>query len=334
MTDQPIPEPSPRLDELFTPAEEPVRVPDWMRQPQVEHEVTRAERLRLGWERHSAKLLAGVAALLVLGLFAVVGTVGYRFFEKVGDGPAAYPTITQPAGVQATSAASAPAAAGPFAGTPAEAFPDGAAGITLPPAKRTGNFTAKQASAGLRKVRAALVTARLDRAFMTSEDPEPLIRQFAPDARAGMREDFDSAVFASYATRLAPGARLTKHQPRVKGTVTYRATRDSDGIRVLEVTTNFAWAYAFQSTGAAPGDGVVVVHDTLLWHVPHPDDVESASVGLWLQDSDSYASNIDCAAFDKGLLDVGAPTYGGPVATEDPDAMFDPNRSLDIPDTC
>ncbi|MEU0154842.1 hypothetical protein [Micromonospora fulviviridis] len=78
------------------------------------------------------------------------------------------------------------------------------------------------------------------------------------------------------------------------------------------------------------------MHDTLVWEVPHPDDVRSRDNGLWLTHMRSYGANVDCAAFDKGLLNVGTGRDGKPVATPvpDPDSLYDPDRSLDIPDTC
>ncbi|MGR6317914.1 hypothetical protein Q2K19_03295 [Micromonospora soli] len=309
-------------------------VPDWLRQPQVDAEPSGADRWRIWLNQHSVKLLGGAAALLLLAFFGLVGTAGYRAVQRWGEPSAAYPTISQPPGEQAVTSASPPPAAGPFDGTPAAAFPEAPTGIVLPTAKRTGPFTEKQVAAGLAKVRTALLMGRLDRRFMTAETPDRFLRLFAPDARANMRDDFASGAAVSYATRLAPGARITDHQPRVKGRVSYRSTRDRDGIRVIEVTTNFVWVYAFRSPTPDPSDGVVLVHDTVVWHVPHPADVRTSSNGLWIDTADSYGSNIECATFDKGLVDIAAPQYGGPLATEDPDAMFDPERSLDIAESC
>ncbi|MFI2651904.1 hypothetical protein [Micromonospora fulviviridis] len=322
-----------RPDQPYPPADGLGTIPEWLRQPAVATEPDRADRLRIWLGDHSGKLLGGVAALLLLAFFGVVATGGYRSLQRWAEPPAAYPTISQPVGEQAVSSASPPPAAGAFDGTPAADFPEGAAGIALPTAKRTGPFTERQVAAALAKVRKALVTSRLDRTFITSKDPDRLLRQFAPDARADLRKDFASGAFATYATRLAPGARITTDQPRVKGRISYRAAKDTQGIRILEITSNFVWAYAFRTTGGLPGDGVVVVHDTVVWSVPHPADVRNGSNGLWIEKADSYGSNIDCAAFDKGLLDVGSPSYGGP-ADPDPDAVFDPDRTLDVPDTC
>ncbi|MDZ5442632.1 hypothetical protein U2F26_07795 [Micromonospora sp. 4G57] len=327
------PDPPSHPDPWTAPADGLGTIPDWLRHPQFDAEPSRADRRRIWLSRHSVKLLGGAAALLLLTFFGLVGTTGYRALQRWGEPPAAHPTISLPTGEQASSSASPPSAAGPFDGTPAAAFPEGAAGIALPAAKPTGPFSKKQVAAALAKVRTALVTARLDRRFATTKDPEPFIRQFAPDARADLRKDFASDVFATYATKLTPGARMTGDQLRAKGRISYRATKDAGGIRILEVTTNFVWAYAFRTSGTVPGDGVVVVHDTVVWSVPHPDDVDRSSNGLWIEEANSFASNIDCAAFDKGLLDLGTPSFGGPD-DPDPDAVFDPDKTLDLPDTC
>ncbi|MFU8871261.1 hypothetical protein [Micromonospora sp. SL4-19] len=332
-SDDLTPEP-PRIDRPSSGG--PEEIPEWVRQLEREIRVGPAVRLRIWFGRHARKLRVGVAALLAIALLAYLGTVGYRYARRPAEQPRAYPTVSPPAGIQATTSASPPPAPGPFDGTPAAAFPEGAAGITLPPARATGGFTAKQVSDALTKIRATLVTARLDHAFLTSKDPERLVRQFAPDHRPAIRDDFRTGAFAHFATRLAPGARLLPGQPRVKGRITYRAVRDDTGVRVLEVTTNFVWAYPFHQPHVAPGDGVAVVHDTLVWRVPHPADVRSSARGLWFGGMRSYGANIDCAAFDKGLLDVGKWRDPGPVATPtvDPDSLYDPDRSLDIPDTC
>ncbi|MGC4766283.1 hypothetical protein ACLQ20_25850 [Micromonospora sp. DT46] len=332
----PVDEPSPpsRPAPLAS-GDEPGQVPEWLRQPAEEHPVGALERLRLFWEEHTRAVTAVVGGGLVLVLLLGVGW--FDLWRRAGETPRGYPTTSPPPGVSATSDTKPATPASPadnFAGTPAAAFAKGAAGITLPPARRTGAFSATEVAAALADVRAAMLLARLDRKFLAGGELDRFVRMFAPATRSSMRADFRDDSFATYATRLAPGARLTADQPRVKGRVTYRATRDSDGIRVLEITTNFVWAYAFRTLDPTPGAGVVVVHDTVVWHVPHPDDVAKAGVGLWLWEADSYASNMDCAKFDKGLLDLGAPSYGLPVDTEDPDAVFDPDRSLDVADTC
>lgn len=323
----------------------PGAAPQWPPRPPGAAGPSPGDRPRSGPGPHTGSLLTGATVLLLLAFVGVVGGAVLVSMPHSGGRPVGYPTMSWPAAPSASPSpatspfddtppsASPTAAIGPFDDTPAAAFAPGQAGITLPPAKRTGPFTERQVAAALAKVRKALVTARLDRRFMSTRDTEPFVRQFARDARAGLREDFTTDTFAAYATRLAPGARLTADQPRVKGRISYRATRDPDGIRILAVTTNFVWAYAFPTDRTTPGDGVVVVHDTVVWSVPHPDDVNRSSEGLWIEKADSYAANIDCAAFAKGLLALGTPRSGG-AADPDPDAVFDPDATLNLPDSC
>jgi hypothetical protein len=241
----------------------------------------------------------------------------------------AYPTASHPDGIAATSTATA-AAGGPFAGTPAANYPEGTAGITLPKAVASGGFTAKQVRDALADVKKALVAGRLDSQMLVKRNPDPFLKLFAPDARSDMRKDFSTDDFSVYATQFAPGAKPAKETPRVKGRISYRTTK-VEGIPALEVTTNFVWVYPFQ---VSSGDGIVVVHDELVWQVLHPSKVQASLRGLWLSKGQSYASNIDCDQYNKGLIAPGKPEFGIGPDTEDPDSMFDPDRSLDISTNC
>ncbi|MFI7214590.1 hypothetical protein ACIBP4_24930 [Micromonospora maritima] len=306
-------------------------VPDWLRQPTADVRPGLVDRLRIRLGRHSLALLGGTLVLVLLVCFGAAGLLSYEGSQR----PAAHPTISPPSGEQAVSSASPPPAAGPFDGTPAAGFAEGAAGIALPRAKRTGAFTEKQVADALAKVRKALVTGRLDRAFFTAKDPERLVRQFAPDDRSTVRADFASGGAANYATRFGPSTRLTTDQPRVRGRISYRATRDSGGIRVLEIATNFVWVYAVQSVRTLADPEVILVHDTVVWQVPHPGDVITASRGLWMQDAESYATNVECASLNKGLLELEiTPTYGDSGDGEHPDAAYDLDRSLKVAEQC
>ncbi|HEX6873162.1 MAG TPA: hypothetical protein VF163_18850, partial [Micromonosporaceae bacterium] len=138
--------------------------------------------------------------------------------------------------------------------------------------------------------------------------------------------------FFSFASQVAPGHSLTSDAIRVKGRVTFRATKEDD-IRLLEVITNFVWVYPFAGTANKPGDRLVIVHDEVHWVFPVDADVEKSSRGMWINEAQGYASNIDCDLLDQSLLALGKPTFV-PGAGDDPDTAFDPDRSLDIEGTC
>jgi hypothetical protein len=294
---------------------------------------TKRRKSVVGWVALGVGVFTIMACLCGIGAVFLVPNLRDATENASGD-PSASPTASQPAGTFATSTAAA-AAAGPFAGTPAANFPAGTAGITLPKAVKTGVFSAADVSKALASVRKALIAARLDKPMVVSRNPEPFLKLMAVDARADLRKDFSAVTFATYATQTAKGSTLAAPTPRVKGKITYRATKASDGVRVLEVVTNFVWAYPFVAAKQDPGDDIVIVHDKVTWQVPYVNDVTTSARGLWVDTAESYGWNIDCAQFDKGYIAPGKADQGtGPGPTEDPDAMYDPEHTIDISDSC
>jgi hypothetical protein len=275
------------------------------------------------------KIAGSLGVIVVVCVFGLVKAGVGGFLDASDEKDKAYPTASHPSGIAATSTATAKAG-GPFAGTPAAKYPEGAAGITLPKAAASGVFTAKQVGDALASVKKVLVAGRLDSQMLVSRNPDPFLKLLAPAAKDDMRKDFSSDDFSVYATQFAPGAKRATVAPRVKGRISYRVTK-IEGIPALEMTTNFVWVYPFQ---VSAGDGLVVVHDELVWQVLQPSKVQKSVRGLWLDHGQSYASNIDCDQYDKGLIAPGKPEFGAGPDNEDQDSMFDPDRTLDISDNC
>lgn len=223
----------------------------------------------------------------------------------------------------------------PFADTPAADFAEGRDGIRLPEPEAVGDFTSDEVGDALEQVEEALVAARLDESMLVDHDPKPFLSLMSEDNRPHLRDDFDSSEFAYYASQFAEGAELAVPTPRVDGEITFEATTDNQGFRVIEVVTSFVWAYAFVPPNDNPElDGVVVVRDELVWQVPHRDDVREASLGLWLWEGEAYAWGIDCDTFDQGQLSPQTEpmfSFGGPT---DEGEVFDPEGSMDAPNTC
>ncbi|MBO4207905.1 hypothetical protein [Micromonospora echinofusca] len=316
---------------------ERLAVPDWMRQPEQEHPLTRTERLRLGWENHPERLLGALGGLLVLALLVGVGWLGYRVWQQARTGPTTAAATAGPDGSPAPGSDAEHWARyrDRWAGTPAQTFPSGATGIMLPPARATGPYTAAQVRDGLALVRRALVEARLG-PRMLAGDNKPFLALMAPADRPYLAKDFADSTFLSYATRISKRVKLARDEtPRVKGTVTYRSTRDDDGIRVLEITTRFTWVYLFDVPATAPDDALAVVTDEVVWHVPHRADVTASSRGLWLAESRSFHHNIDCAEYDRGYLSVGLVSAAPGGAPElEPEAYYDPAQALAAEGNC
>lgn len=230
----------------------------------------------------------------------------------------------------------------PFAGTPAEAFPSGAAGIVLPPARavpggyllfhedRTRAITVGEVTDVLMDLREALIGARLDKRMLVGHDPDPFIRNLSRGAWDTWYDPYflggpwntlwESPDFANVATKLAPGARLAA-EPRVAGRITYRAATMPDPLRqqpyaVLKIVTEFVWVYAF-----ADPPGIVVIRDQVTWREPTDQRLDWAysNQGLHLSDRKAYAWGADCGAYADGLV---RPGTGAPIL----DAEFDLDR--------
>lgn len=272
----------------------------------------------------------GLVLVLCLGGIAGIGIWALSGEESSEASP------SQP--VDPTAAPDGDPAAGgdPFAASPAATFAEGADGIALPEPRQVGDFSADQVADALAQVRDAMVAARIEQTMLVERDPEPFLALMSPHNQSFLRDDFESGAFGYFATQLVDGAQLAVPSPRVEGEITYEATTDSEDIRVIEIVTSFVWAYAFEVPGNDPElDGIVVVRDELVWHMPAEDDVLADSAGLWLWEGEAYAWGIDCDAFDQSL--IGPQTepgdgIGGPP--DDESEIYDPDGSLDIPDTC
>jgi hypothetical protein len=219
----------------------------------------------------------------------------------------------------------------PYAGTPAENFAVGSAGIVLPPVDDLPGMTSEQINAALIQVKHALEASHLDPRMLQHRDPSPLLDLLAPDSASVVAGRLGTGDYGTTLIRLAPGAVLAD-TPRVNGQMTYSRV-DWRGTPALSVVTNYVWAYAF-----AKPEGVVVVHSETTWMFPLVNDLRPTSRGMYLGRTSGYWHGMDCAAAAKGFtapapkVDHAAnPGY----SDNDPlDAYFDPSRPLRVESGC
>jgi hypothetical protein len=206
---------------------------------------------------------AWVGFAVVLGLAASAGFLVLQRGQQPGLDVAQSPTApTAPA--PAASAAAPEATSPPFADTPAAAWPVGAAGITLPEARRTGAYSAAQVREAARATRAYLEAAMLDERVLFDSKLKPVLRTMDRDSReqataevAADREKpdgDDSLRWTSFANRFRPGDWTADDEVRIRGRM--KPTIGEQGL--LEMTYVFVAAYWMQPSTGGPWVPVAV----------------------------------------------------------------------------
>jgi hypothetical protein len=265
--------------------------------------------------------LAIIGGVLVT-LLVIVGIIVVKAVVRIGAD-----SLTD------SGTSSAPAPKTPFEGTPADAFAKGEAGITVPAATDVPGFAKADVEKALGDVKKALVAGRLDTKMLTGHDNSAFMALFSPSMQTDLKDYFDKKEFLPFATQIAPSFKLTNDPVRVKGEMTFRGT-EVEGLRVIEVVTNYVWVYAFTGELSDPGDHLVTIHDKITWLFPHPEDVIDEAIGMNMSEWEAFASNMDCDLFDESLIGLGKPRFTVGGGNDDPNDAFDPNGTLNVTNTC
>ncbi|HEY5395330.1 MAG TPA: hypothetical protein VIL16_08020 [Trebonia sp.] len=213
-----------------------------------------------------ARKRAWTSAGVVLVL-AVVGTFAWlqlRHPSTVSAGPSIAPTIAD-AALPTIADAKPPVL--PFAGTPAQAWADGAAGIVVPAAKPVGSFTAAQVEAAYQTSRKLLVAGNLNKVTLLGGQPTAFANLLNSQERAqflgslntkGVSKDGSPLSTRVEVTSFAPGsAELVGNVIKVRGTMSAKSAAFA-GTTVLAISVNYLFAYAVESPGS-PADWTRVV---------------------------------------------------------------------------
>ncbi|MPZ86087.1 MAG: hypothetical protein GEV28_39240 [Actinophytocola sp.] len=279
--------------------------------------------------RHGGKMMAAlVLAVVAVGAVVYNATRPEDQSPDIVEAPPASDAVEDGAGVDLTQ---------PFAGTPAEAWPDGVTGIVAPPPVAVGEFSAEEVGQAYAKVRQVLIASRLDREVIEGHDYERFLKLLAPKARADLRPGFsdDLGTSYSYATRIADDFRLLPVDPKVQGTMSAELGKDGS----LVIHTNYVFAYAFDTlTPERVTDAMDIVAvdrweaDYVLTDDRWPEDNQ----GLWLDKVQGYGYSIACTAYKEGSL---APAYseridGDDADPEAEDRYFDPSKPLLTDSSC
>ncbi|MFI6477786.1 hypothetical protein ACIBH1_07650 [Nonomuraea sp. NPDC050663] len=155
--------------------------------------------------------------------------------------------------------------AGPFAGSPAEQYADGEAGLVLPKAKAMGGLSKKQVAAGIDRVRELLAAAHLDRPTLMGGKPKAFMKLLDPAQRAWFTEHLDRRKgdqARRWVTSFAPKtAELVTDVIKVHGKSSLAAFKDQAGRRGVKIKTNFLFVYAIQRPGQPHTSTRLIAHD-------------------------------------------------------------------------
>jgi hypothetical protein len=163
--------------------------------------------------------------------------------------------------------------ADPFAGTPADHWADGAAGIAAPTAKAVGGFTKDQVKYAYQETRQLLVAANLDKQTLLGGAPTAFAGLLTSPQRSwfeqGLNKRGMDKTGASLSTRplvmsFAPGStQLIGSVIKVNGTMHAKAVNKSGP--ELDISLDYLFAYAVEPPGR-PDDWMRIVNE-VVWTV-------------------------------------------------------------------
>jgi hypothetical protein len=213
-----------------------------------------------------------------------------------------------------------------YAHSPAEQFRTGAAGITMPPVRRTQHFTEGQVTTALAIVKDYLVTSSLDPDVLTGGAVQPVRMLLHPD----QMDQFEGGVAApagdgrgaaiGWLVRFDPAkVALADPEVRVQGTLEVLET----GPAALEITSDHTFVYALRRADAADrpaaGDAsLFTVRRELHFRFDRDDLVHHR---LEVRSSHLQAGPQSCSA---GASDVLRPLLAGQRPDSDGPAATDP----------
>ncbi|HUQ59263.1 hypothetical protein [Lentzea sp.] len=258
----------------------------------------RAQRLRARLRRHSGKIVSAVALVVigaVLSGFYQAGEFGNVSLPDLPDAQLPYSGVNMEV---------------PFAGTPAEQWPEGDKGIVAPDANPV-----------FEQVRQALVAARLDPAMISEHKPDRFLAMLAPEAREHVAKDVGGLT-----TRLQQGTRLVPGGIRVSGTMTLG---EKDGYPA--VTADHVYAYAFEPPDPKKlfnqMEMVAAVRSKITYVV--------TPQGLWPADGSGFWYSIACKASKEGFLGpqfIEPPQHG--TGVNDDKRYFSATGEMPAENTC
>lgn len=184
-------------------------------------------RAPFAWLRQRAATI--VVVVLVAGMLA--GSVGPFASRRTEDS----------AGDEHDEPVAPRARTSPFAGTPAQQFADGSAGLVLPAARTVGDLQTADVALALYSVRRATLAANIEATVLTGSSHAAYLDAVGPDTRQRLEQAdvHGGAAMLGFVTRFPDGVVLAATPPKVSGTFTYEA----DGTDAVRIEGRHVFAY-------------------------------------------------------------------------------------------
>ncbi len=215
-----------------------------------------------------ARWRPGLGSALVLLLVPVLVLIG---LASLGDGStlppksSALPTVGAETAPPSSAAPSVdpdvPTPERPWAGSPAEAWPNGVDGIGMPDSMpATGVFSAKQVAANVEAVKAYLVAGNLDPQVLSGGSVRPVLALMdgpdAEDLAAALEHPSAEHDPTTWVSRFDPARAVpVTDQVKVQGRISF----EDDGAQGMLVHTDVTYVYALRpgpdAGKATPGTG-------------------------------------------------------------------------------
>jgi hypothetical protein len=193
-------------------------------------------------------VVAGLAAAAIelpkLGLHKAPASAAGRSAT-----PASRRTSSSPASFLPT-----PTVAAPFLGTPAQSYPDGAAGIVIPPAHAVGSYPAAAVTAAYRKTKTLLIAANLNGPTLNGGAPTAFANLLIPQQRSFFLGHLDATaantkggtgITRYWVTSFAPGSQLVGNVIKVSGTMQASSAKNGN-YNALLISGNYLFVYAVE----------------------------------------------------------------------------------------
>lgn len=305
----------------------------------------RAARRRRLWAIIGVPLAAAVAVVAMKPSLLPGDPFGTSSDRPTAAAPLPDETVP-PTAAPSSMAPDTPTLDRPFAGSPAERWADGAAGIVIPEATPVGSLTRAQVATALRQTKTLLVDANLNPATLRGERPEAALGTFDPkqpkmldDLRSWLREPGKGHDPLSMFSRFDPEeTRLVGDVVKTRGRMTFKAGEHASV--AIHVDYTFVYPVAPADQGSDQGsdqsadDGSTEVTRTIVrrvldLEVSDPTKYRATPGKLAVVRYDESLANSACGVHDGFLhphFPSAAPTGAAPTgSTTDP---YDRSRDL------